>query len=332
MLASITLLLALPCVLGGAPIPARPGDVGWQMGTAGAPMSIEIFGDFQCPDTKAAWEGVLKELVQRRAANASIIFHPFPLPYHKNGFDAAQAAYAMVDLLAAQQGGSSSSSSSSSSAAPGSCCTIPCASGTHGDCQLPGPTVCSKDNPGGCFCENRQANGTCPENYVACCPAPPPTPPTPTPPTPPTLPTPPPSPGPDPWGPTPPPTPAPPAPTPPVPPAPTADSFFPRVGDALFAAQASFQTDATVNVTQRELFERILAPVAQAVGVGSEAAFVARMTNADPTNDVARVGWKFGAARGVSGTPTFAANGVISDDLASWTLDMWMEWLDAGGR
>ena len=46
---------------------------------------VHCAADFQCPDTKAAWNGVLHSLRQKHYNNVSIIFHPFPLPYHKCG-------------------------------------------------------------------------------------------------------------------------------------------------------------------------------------------------------------------------------------------------------
>ena len=38
--------------------------------------------------------------------------------------------------------------------------------------------------------------------------------------------------------------------------------------------------------------------------------------------------WKLGAARGVSGTPTFVANGVMNPSLDEWKLDDWKQWID----
>jgi len=195
----------------GTPIPTTLSDIGWQIGTAGAPMSIDIYGDFQCPDTKAAWEGWIKDFRSLHGEVVSIVFHPFPLPYHKNGFDAAQAAIVMVDAL-------------------------------HG-------------------------NG---DNFVT-------------------------------------------------------------VADALFDAQDSFQTTATVNISQAELFQTILAPIASKVGV-NKTEFLSHMNNNDDSNSIARVAWKAGCAVGVSGTPSFAANGVVNDELAQWTLGDWDKWLAAGKR
>merc|ERR1711924_543582 len=67
---------------------------------------------------------------------------------------------------------------------------------------------------------------------------------------------------------------------------------FIHLADALFDAQAAFQTTATVNVTRRELFEDIFAPIAKKVGVPEEQ-FLKHMNNDDPSNAQARVAWKF---------------------------------------
>jgi protein-disulfide isomerase len=199
--------LVMPAAFAGAPIPARLSVAGWELGTAGAPLRLEIYGDFQCGDTKAAWTGVLAQFRQKYASEVSIIFHAFPLPYHKNGFDSAQAAMVMGSLA-----------------------------------------------PSGSFA---------------------------------------------------------------------------KIADALFAAQDKFQTDATVNITQARLFSDIFAPIATSLGI-SKASFLDHMNNADMQNGLARVQWKYGAASGVSGTPTFAANGVIADELAEWTLAQWEAWVKAG--
>lgn len=75
------------------------------------------------------------------------------------------------------------------------------------------------------------------------------------------------------------------------------------------------QTDATRNISQQALFEQVFAPIATHLGLNRQS-FLSRMTNDDTSNSWLRDAWKFGASRGVSGTPTFAANGVIADELA----------------
>ena len=106
---------------------------------------------------------------------------------------------------------------------------------------------------------------------------------------------------------------------------------FVTVANALFNGQGAFQTDATVNKSQAEVFETIFAPIAESVGV-DKSYFLEHMTNEDPFNEQARVAWKFGCAHTVSGTPTFAANGIVSDALASYKLADWEKWLTGGGQ
>lgn len=203
----LALLFACAAVVRSVPpIPPSLDAVGFELGTRAAPLGkrIEMFGDFQCPDTKAAWINVIEPFVRAHGDQVSVVFHPFPLPYHKNGFDSAQAV-----VVIGEAGG------------------------------------------GG--------------------------------------------------------------------------GMWSNVMDALFAAQDKFQTDATFNMSQAQVFSTIFSPVAVSLGLTSSD-FLAHMTNEDPTNGWVRGAWKFGAARGVSGTPTFAANGVISDALGSWTLAQWEEW------
>ena len=162
---------------------------------------------------------------QRHANNVSIVFHSFPLPYHKNGFDAAQAALVMQDALTTTTW------------------------------------------------RARRTRMTPAQAFVA-------------------------------------------------------------TADVLFAGQGTFQTDVTVNVTQEALFTTILAPLAAKLVI-SESAFVQGMGQtsgrATAFNTQARTAWKFGTKRGVSGTPTFAANGVICGDTntgcGAWTLAEWEAWL-----
>ena len=69
---------------------------------------------------------------------------------------------------------------------------------------------------------------------------------------------------------------------------------------------------------------------ASSVGVGRNE-YLSRMGQPDPSLSPslrqAILSWKYGAGRGVSGTPTFAADGVIDDELANWSLAQWEAWL-----
>lgn len=177
----------------------------WELGTAAAHKKIDVWGDFQCSDTKAAWSSVIEPLLAQHGHHVSLVFHPFPLPYHHSAFDAAQAAIVMAEAVPA--------------------------------------------------------------------------------------------------------------------------TAFAQVASALFRSQATFYTAATANISQRHVFCDVLAPIAGSLGV-DRSIFLERMRNAeDPSNGLAREAWKYGAARGVSGTPTFAVDGVIAEELATWSLAEWASWL-----
>ena len=95
---------------------------------------------------------------------------------------------------------------------------------------------------------------------------------------------------------------------------------------ALFRAQDLFETPLTSNISQLALYADVFAPIAAGFGVGRDK-FLSHMQKGGKADLQARVAWKYGAARGLSGTPTFAANGVVVDELAGWDLAQWKAWL-----
>jgi protein-disulfide isomerase len=62
-------------------------------GKAGAPVTIEEFGDFQCPPC-GVMAGVLKKLEEEEGQRVRLIFHHFPLAVHAHARAAALAAEA----------------------------------------------------------------------------------------------------------------------------------------------------------------------------------------------------------------------------------------------
>jgi len=218
LLVSLLFLISAQAVV----IPTTLGQIGWELGTAGSGMRVDFFGDFSCPDTAAAWNTVIKPLLAKYSAQVSIVFHPYPLPYHHNSFDASQAAHVMVDHL-------------------------------HASGMLLGDVA-------------------------------------------------------------------------------------PKVLDAMFSAQSTFESwqtpNPTANMTQVQVIQNLFAPIAVAAGMPRKAFLETMGTgwNVTPNGPfvTARTAWKYGAALGVSATPTFAANGALSDDLSDWKLDDWKKWLAAG--
>src|SRR6266550_1061612 len=52
-------------------------------GPRSAPVTIEVYGDFQCPSCGAA-TAVIGELEKQYAGQLRVIFHEFPLEMHKH--------------------------------------------------------------------------------------------------------------------------------------------------------------------------------------------------------------------------------------------------------
>src|SRR4030095_2168753 len=62
-------------------------------GEAGAPVTLEEFGDFQCPACALTAE-VIRPLEKVYGGRLRVVFWQFPLPAHQHGRDAALAAEA----------------------------------------------------------------------------------------------------------------------------------------------------------------------------------------------------------------------------------------------
>eukprot|EP00759_Apiculatamorpha_spiralis_P048386 PhF_6_TR43615/c0_g1_i1/m.67003 len=91
-------LCALCVVSAQPPIPnTYPGI---QLANPTANILIEVYGDYQCPDTLTAWNNVIKPLlaIPKYKNSISFIYHYWPLPYHHNSFDAAVAAEVVTRL------------------------------------------------------------------------------------------------------------------------------------------------------------------------------------------------------------------------------------------
>lgn len=96
-----TLIVAFTIIVlasGQPPIPTR--TPGFPIGPADAPVVIEAFYDFQCPDSQANWP-IMKALVAKYSSNIRFVLQHFPLPYHGQAFTAAAAAEAVNSLLPA---------------------------------------------------------------------------------------------------------------------------------------------------------------------------------------------------------------------------------------
>jgi protein-disulfide isomerase len=126
-------LIALLVVRGRANAPAEPSDVPidqavrplnaptgqtpeglWYKGPADAPVTVTVFGDFQCPACRVAYQQIEDDIDRNYVETGKVkfVFHDFPLSSHPNAVPAALAAraagaqgkfWAMHDVLYARQ-------------------------------------------------------------------------------------------------------------------------------------------------------------------------------------------------------------------------------------
>ena len=96
--------------------------------------------------------------------------------------------------------------------------------------------------------------------------------------------------------------------------------------DAVFEHQESFGYDFSLNATRGELINKF-----DALWSGTFAkppGTFATAYNNGTLNNNARLSWKYGCSRGVSGTPFFFINGVLAPAGADWTLSQWQALID----
>jgi protein-disulfide isomerase len=74
--------------------PAEPAAAaGHARGVANAPVTMEVYGDFQCPSC-AKTTAVIDDLEKTYGSRLRVVFHEFPLAMHAHALEAAMAAEA----------------------------------------------------------------------------------------------------------------------------------------------------------------------------------------------------------------------------------------------
>ena len=65
-------------------------------GSSSAPITMEVFSDYQCPSCRNLYEQTLRSLINDYVASGKVylIHRDFPLPMHKYGYEAARWANA----------------------------------------------------------------------------------------------------------------------------------------------------------------------------------------------------------------------------------------------
>ena len=89
-------LLVLSCALAVAAVPSQssksaPPEIVKSLGVFTAPISIEVFSDFQCPSCKLLYEQTLRPLTDDYVAKGKVylVHRDFPLPQHAHAREAA---------------------------------------------------------------------------------------------------------------------------------------------------------------------------------------------------------------------------------------------------
>jgi protein-disulfide isomerase len=107
LLASMTALLLIPKA-GAAPARTGPAAKPDQTlpapvkayGSKNAPITLEVFGDYECPSCGAFYETTLRQLINTdvAAGKVYIVHRDFPLTMHKYGYEAARWANAAAAI------------------------------------------------------------------------------------------------------------------------------------------------------------------------------------------------------------------------------------------
>jgi len=89
----------------GAPVHAAPGAAQTRAkaassaaapvktyGSSSAPITMEVFSDYQCPSCRTLFEQTLRPMIRDYVAAGKVylIHRDFPLPMHKNGYEASR--------------------------------------------------------------------------------------------------------------------------------------------------------------------------------------------------------------------------------------------------
>jgi len=95
--------------------------------------------------------------------------------------------------------------------------------------------------------------------------------------------------------------------------------------DLIFKNQQTWFNDPTINMTGTQVIKG-MAHLASQLNINDDL-FITYFNNPDLDQN-ARIIWKYGAARGVYGTPLFYVNGVLTSADSTWTIEQWRKILD----
>lgn len=81
-----------------AQVPLPPSHYGFRFGSDIAPVSIVMFGDLLCPQTKDQWNVLRNVLIHYGETHVKLDFTMFPLADERYSFDADRGAYVVQKL------------------------------------------------------------------------------------------------------------------------------------------------------------------------------------------------------------------------------------------
>jgi len=67
------------------------------IGPSDAPVSLVVFGDFQCPFTRKFWNNAFPQILDKYGDRISVTYWPVPTSKHNFDFASAEAAYCAED-------------------------------------------------------------------------------------------------------------------------------------------------------------------------------------------------------------------------------------------
>jgi len=95
----------------------------------------------------------------------------------------------------------------------------------------------------------------------------------------------------------------------------------------IFASQTFLTNEATADLTQDQIHQKLTNFVKTAMPA-YEGVFAKGLEAGTPFDSEARISWKYGCSRGVSGAPVYLANGVEVDGADSFKAAQWRNFLD----
>jgi protein-disulfide isomerase len=83
-----------------APPPDPVGPPNKTIGSRSAPITMEVFSDYQCPSCRVLYQGTLRMMIRDYVASGKVylVHRDFPLPMHTFSFDAARWVNAAAEI------------------------------------------------------------------------------------------------------------------------------------------------------------------------------------------------------------------------------------------